>query len=62
MNDSWNCHMPIESDRLILRPWKEEDRQPFADMSADKGVMEHLPPLTARDAYHTWIDRQIESQ
>ncbi len=62
MNDSWNSHMPVESERLILRPWKKEDRQPFADMSADKGVMEHLPPLTAHDAYHTWIDRQIESQ
>lgn len=54
--------MPIESERLILRPWKEADRQPFADMSADKDVMEYLLPLTPHDAYHTWIDRQIESE
>lgn len=54
--------MPIESERLILRPWKDADRQPFADMSADEGVMEHLLPLTSYDAYHTWIDRQIENQ
>ncbi|MDR5806663.1 GNAT family N-acetyltransferase [Caballeronia sp. LZ001] len=54
--------MPIESERLILRPWKNADRQPFADISADEGVIEHLLPLTAHDAYHTWIDRQIENQ
>jgi len=53
--------MPIESKRLILRPWKEADRQPFADMSADKDVMEYLLPLKPHDAYHTWIDRQIEN-
>lgn len=54
--------MSIESERLILRPWREADRQPFADMSADEGVMEHLLPLAPHDAYHTWIDRQIENQ
>ncbi len=61
MDDFLNSHMSIESERLLLRPWKDADRQPFADMSADKGVMEHLLPLTAHDAYHTWIDRQIEN-
>lgn len=62
MNDSGTKHMPIESERLILRPWKNADRQPFADMSTDTGVMEYLLPLTPHDAYHTWIDRQIDNQ
>jgi RimJ/RimL family protein N-acetyltransferase len=50
--------MQILSERLILRPWVDADRQPFADMSADPGVMEHLMPLTPHDAYNTWIERQ----
>ena len=37
--------MNIETTRLILRPWMEEDREPFAAMSADPAVMEHLLPL-----------------
>ncbi len=51
--------MNLETDRLILRPWKEEDRQSFAEMSADPAVMEHLLPLNGRDAADGWIDRQI---
>ena len=51
--------MIIETDRLILRPWTERDRQPFADMSVDPSVMEHLMPLGSRAAADQWIDRQI---
>lgn len=53
--------MQIQTERLILRSWQEADRQPFADMSADERVMEHLMPLTPHDAYYTWIDRQIDA-
>jgi RimJ/RimL family protein N-acetyltransferase len=52
--------MRIVSERLILRPWVEADKQPFADMSADSGVMEYLMPLTPEDASGGWIDRQLE--
>jgi ribosomal-protein-alanine N-acetyltransferase len=52
--------MSIVSERLILRPWLEADKQPFADMSADSGVMEYLMPLTPEDASGGWIDRQLE--
>ena len=31
--------MKIETARLTLRPWIEEDRKPFAEMSADPAVM-----------------------
>jgi RimJ/RimL family protein N-acetyltransferase len=29
----------IETERLLLRHWKEEDREPFRDMNADPRVM-----------------------
>src|SRR6185437_5258242 len=37
----------LETERLILRDWREEDREPFAALNADPRVMEHYPaPLT----------------
>lgn len=30
----------IKSSRLILRPWKEKDLEPFANLNADPLVME----------------------
>lgn len=32
----------LRTERLILRPWREEDFEPFAAMSADPKVMEHF--------------------
>ena len=51
--------MNIETARLILRPWIEGDRQPFAEMSADPAVMEYLLPLSGREEADGWIDRQM---
>lgn len=33
----------LETDRLILRAWKDEDKQPFARMNADAVIMEYFP-------------------
>jgi RimJ/RimL family protein N-acetyltransferase len=33
----------IETERLILRDWKDEDIQPFARMNADPIIMEYFP-------------------
>ena len=33
----------IETERLILRDWREEDAAPFATMNADARVMEFFP-------------------
>ena len=39
--------IPIETERLILRPWRDTDRVPFAALNADPEVMRHFPsPLT----------------
>lgn len=51
--------MNIETARLVLRPWTDKDKRPFAEMSADPAVMEHLLPLVGREASDGWIDRQM---
>lgn len=38
----------ILTDRLILRPWQDSDRMPFARMNADPCVMEFFPALLSR--------------
>lgn len=32
----------IETGRLVLRQWREEDVAPFAEMNRDVEVMEHM--------------------
>lgn len=33
----------IRTERLLLRPWRDEDLEPFAIINADPRVAEHLP-------------------
>lgn len=54
--------MQVLTQRLLLRPWIDSDRQPFAEMSQDAAVMEYLRPLTTRTASDAWIDFQINHQ
>ncbi len=49
----------IETERLILRHWRDEDRAPFAAMSADSAVMEHLGPIIDRASSDAGIDQMI---
>lgn len=38
---------PLETPRLVLRDWRDEDLAPFAALNADPTVMRHFPaPLT----------------
>jgi 3-dehydroquinate dehydratase/shikimate dehydrogenase len=39
----------IRTERLILRPWTEEDFEPFAKMNADPRVLEYFPSVLSRD-------------
>lgn len=35
----------IKTNRLILRPWQENDLEPFAKLNADSRVMEYFPSV-----------------
>jgi uncharacterized protein YaiI (UPF0178 family)/RimJ/RimL family protein N-acetyltransferase len=50
--------MPVRrTARLVLRPWREEDRAPFAALNADPEVMLHFPAPLDRAQSDAMIDR-----
>jgi RimJ/RimL family protein N-acetyltransferase len=57
-----NAPIELETQRLLLRQWKAEDREPFAVLNADPVVMEYFPaPLTREksDAMADYCERLI---
>ena len=41
----------LKTQRLILRPWRDEDLEPFAQLNADSRVMEYLiGPLSQQES------------
>ena len=46
----------IETERLLLRPWRTEDREPFAALNADPTVMEHFPATMTRAESDQMVD------
>jgi RimJ/RimL family protein N-acetyltransferase len=46
----------LDTQRLLLRPWRTADREPFAAMNADPAVMEFFPAPLAREASDAMID------
>lgn len=47
----------IETKRLILRPWKESDLEPFAQLNSDPKVMEFFPALLSREESDRMVKR-----
>jgi 3-dehydroquinate dehydratase/shikimate dehydrogenase len=39
----------IETERLLLRQWKEDDLGPFAELNRDPKVMEYFPSVLSRE-------------
>lgn len=39
----------LRTDRLLLRPWRDSDRAPFAALNSDPKVMEHFPSVSTRE-------------
>ena len=49
----------LTTDRLLLRQWRDSDREPFAVLNADPAVMEHFPASQTREQSDALIDRNI---
>ena len=47
----------LRTERLLLRPWRESDRDAFARMNADPRVMEFFPALMTREETDASVDR-----
>jgi RimJ/RimL family protein N-acetyltransferase len=47
----------IETERLLLRYWNEEDREPFAGINADPVVMEYFPAQLTRQESDALMNR-----
>jgi RimJ/RimL family protein N-acetyltransferase len=47
----------ITTDRLLLRHWKNSDREPFSVLNADPNVMEFMPGTLSRDQSDALFDR-----
>lgn len=47
------------TERLLLRRWRDADREPFAALNADPEVMEHFPAPLSREASDAVVDRSV---
>jgi 3-dehydroquinate dehydratase / shikimate dehydrogenase len=47
----------LRAERLVLRPWRSEDRAPFAALNADPRVMELFPSTMTREESDAFVDR-----
>src|SRR5271165_5750099 len=47
----------IETKRLLLRPWKDSDLEPFARLNADPRAMEFMPKPLSREESDAWVGR-----
>jgi RimJ/RimL family protein N-acetyltransferase len=55
----------IRTERLVMRTWRADDRDPFAAMNADPEVMRYFPSVQDRassDAFADRIERRFAEQ
>jgi ribosomal-protein-alanine N-acetyltransferase len=50
----------LTTARLLLRPWQDADRAPWAAMSADPEVMTFFPAPLTREESDAFVDRTIQ--
>ena len=51
----------METNRLLLRGWKESDREPFFHMNNDSHVIEFLPKPLSKEESDLFIDKMKDS-
>ncbi len=49
--------MSLRTERLVLRRWRPNDREPFAHLNADPVVMEHFVSTLTRDESDAFAER-----
>ena len=47
----------IQTERLVLRPWVDEDREPFYRITSDPRVMEFFPSIPTHGESDALVDR-----
>ncbi|WP_219470989.1 GNAT family N-acetyltransferase [Nonomuraea rhizosphaerae] len=47
----------MDTERLVMRRWREADREPFAAMNADPEVMRYFPAVMTRRQSDLLVDR-----
>lgn len=47
----------LRTERLLMRRWRDADREPFARLNADPEVMRFFPTRLDRDASDAMVDR-----
>lgn len=50
----------LRTRRLLLRPWRESDRETFAALNSDPIVMEHFPSTLTREESDLLVDRVLQ--
>ncbi|HYJ68200.1 MAG TPA: GNAT family N-acetyltransferase [Nocardioidaceae bacterium] len=58
-------HDQVRTDRLLMRRWRDSDRDPFAAMNADAEVMRYFPAAmtqTESDAFVDRIEERFDTQ
>jgi RimJ/RimL family protein N-acetyltransferase len=49
----------LRTPRVLLREWRDRDREPFAALNADSEVMEHFPGVMSRADSDAFADRIV---
>jgi 3-dehydroquinate dehydratase/shikimate dehydrogenase len=49
----------LRTERLVLRPWRDSDRAPFAAINADPKAMEYFPKTSTREESDIGVDRIV---
>jgi RimJ/RimL family protein N-acetyltransferase len=47
----------MTTERLILRRWRQSDREPFARLNADARVMEFMPGILSEEESNSVAER-----